>query len=104
MLPTPEEKHKIQEAAISNPELPLGSAEQFLMMLSSISELPARLKLWIFKLDYENLEKVRAQIKVRLGGSFLFDKGFRFVIQSYGQTGMLYSFVGTYLSPEEKLL
>ncbi|XP_042220494.1 FH1/FH2 domain-containing protein 3-like isoform X3 [Homarus americanus] len=57
MLPTPEEKHKIQEAAISNPELPLGSAEQFLMMLSSISELPARLKLWIFKLDYENMEK-----------------------------------------------
>lgn len=59
MLPTAEEKHKIQEAAISNPELPLGSAEQFLMMLASISELPARLSLWIFKLDYENMEKVR---------------------------------------------
>lgn len=59
MLPTPEEKQKIQEAAICNPELPLGSAEQFLMMLSSISELPARLKLWIFKLDYDNMEKVR---------------------------------------------
>ncbi|XP_069960230.1 serine-rich adhesin for platelets-like isoform X4 [Cherax quadricarinatus] len=61
MLPTPEEKHKIQEAAICNPELPLGSAEQFLMMLSSISELPARLKLWIFKLDYENMEKEVAE-------------------------------------------
>lgn len=61
MLPTPEEKHKIQEAAISNPELPLGSAEQFLMMLSSISELPARLKLWLFKLDYENSEKEVAE-------------------------------------------
>ncbi|XP_045599051.2 serine-rich adhesin for platelets isoform X3 [Procambarus clarkii] len=61
MLPTPDEKHKIQEAAISNPELPLGSAEQFLMMLSSISELPARLKLWIFKLDYENMEKEVAE-------------------------------------------
>lgn len=59
MLPTAEEKHKIQEAAISNPELPLGSAEQFLMMLASISELPARLSLWIFKMDYENMEKVR---------------------------------------------
>ncbi|KAK4311085.1 hypothetical protein Pmani_017392 [Petrolisthes manimaculis] len=57
MLPTAEEKHKIQEAAISNPELPLGSAEQFLMMLASISELPARLSLWIFKMDYENMEK-----------------------------------------------
>ncbi|XP_069937240.1 FH1/FH2 domain-containing protein 3-like isoform X4 [Cherax quadricarinatus] len=60
MLPTPEEKHKIQEATICNPYLPLGSAEQFLMMLSSISELPARLKLWIFKLDYENMEKISA--------------------------------------------
>ena len=59
MLPTAEEKEKIQEAAITNPELPLGSAEQFLMMLASISELPARLNLWIFKLDYENTEKVR---------------------------------------------
>nr|XP_053636313.1 FH1/FH2 domain-containing protein 1-like [Cherax quadricarinatus] len=58
MLPTPEERHKIQEATIYNPYLPLGSAEQCLMMLSSISELPARLKLWIFKLDYENMEKV----------------------------------------------
>ncbi|XP_063851245.1 FH1/FH2 domain-containing protein 3-like isoform X1 [Scylla paramamosain] len=57
MLPTAEEKEKIQEAAISNPELPLGSAEQFLMMLASISELPARLNLWLFKLDYENTEK-----------------------------------------------
>ncbi|XP_047477438.1 FH1/FH2 domain-containing protein 3-like isoform X9 [Penaeus chinensis] len=61
MLPTPEEKQKIQEAAICNPELPLGSAEQFLMMLSSISELPARLKLWIFKLDYDNMEKEVAE-------------------------------------------
>ncbi|XP_042868398.1 uncharacterized protein LOC122250818 isoform X2 [Penaeus japonicus] len=61
MLPTPEEKQKIQEAAICNPELPLGSAEQFLMMLSSISELPARLKLWIFKLDYDNIEKEVAE-------------------------------------------
>ncbi|XP_069947850.1 uncharacterized protein [Cherax quadricarinatus] len=57
MLPTPEEKHKIHEATIYNPYLPLGSAEQFLMMLLSISELPARLQLWIFKLDYENMEK-----------------------------------------------
>ena len=59
MIPSPEEKQKIQEAAINNPEVPLGSAEQFLMMLSQISELPARLKLWLFKLDYENMEKVR---------------------------------------------
>lgn len=56
MLPTDEERGKIQEAQVVNPELPLGSAEQFLLTLSSISELAARLKLWAFKLDFENSE------------------------------------------------
>lgn len=56
MLPTDEERGKIQEAQMVNPELPLGSAEQFLLTLSSISELGARLKLWAFKLDFENIE------------------------------------------------
>lgn len=63
MLPTDEEKKMIQEAAVANPDLPLGSAEQFLMMLASISELPARLKLWLFKLDFEVLEKVGFVVK-----------------------------------------
>ncbi|XP_060537505.1 FH1/FH2 domain-containing protein 1 isoform X4 [Pantherophis guttatus] len=57
MVPTEEEKQKIQEAQLANPNLPLGSAEQFLLTLSSITELPARLQLWAFKLDYEALEK-----------------------------------------------
>uniref|UniRef100_A0A0A9WQT4 FH1/FH2 domain-containing protein 3 n=1 Tax=Lygus hesperus TaxID=30085 RepID=A0A0A9WQT4_LYGHE len=61
MLPTEEEISKIQEAQSTNPDLPLGSAEQFLLTLASISELPARLKLWAFKLDYENLEKEIAE-------------------------------------------
>jgi len=59
MLPTEEEKTKILEAQISNPDLPLGSAEQFLLTLCSISELSARLNLWTFKLDYESTESVR---------------------------------------------
>lgn len=58
MLPTKEEKSRIQEAQAAHPDLPLGSAEQFLLTLTSISELPARLKLWAFKLDFENSEKV----------------------------------------------
>jgi hypothetical protein len=58
MLPTDEERAKIQEAQFANPETPLGNAEQFLLTLASISELSARLKLWAFKLDYENSEKV----------------------------------------------
>ncbi|EGV93539.1 FH1/FH2 domain-containing protein 3 [Cricetulus griseus] len=41
MIPTEEEKQKIQEAQLANPDVPLGSAEQFLLTLSSISELSA---------------------------------------------------------------
>lgn len=59
MIPTEEEKQKIQEAQLANPDVPLGSAEQFLLTLSSISELSARLHLWAFKMDYETTEKVR---------------------------------------------
>ncbi|CAH1986015.1 unnamed protein product [Acanthoscelides obtectus] len=61
MLPTEEERTKIQEAQAANPDLPLGSAEQFLLTLASISELPARLKLWAFKLDFENTEREIAE-------------------------------------------
>ncbi|XP_074646852.1 FH1/FH2 domain-containing protein 3-like [Tubulanus polymorphus] len=57
MLPTAEETNKIVEAQKFSPETPLGSAEQFLLTLSSISELSARLHLWAFKLDYEVLEQ-----------------------------------------------
>uniref|UniRef100_A0A8C7ZNF3 Formin homology 2 domain containing 3b n=1 Tax=Oryzias sinensis TaxID=183150 RepID=A0A8C7ZNF3_9TELE len=59
MIPTEEEKQKIQEAQLVNPDIPLGSAEQFLLTLSSITELSARLQLWAFKMDYELMEKVR---------------------------------------------
>jgi len=59
MIPTEEEKGKILEAQMANPDIPLGQAEQFLLTLSSISELQARLSLWLFKLDYEVIEGVR---------------------------------------------
>lgn len=58
MTPTEEEKQKIQEAQLANPDVPLGTAEQFLLTLSSISGLTARLQLWAFKFNYETLEKV----------------------------------------------
>uniref|UniRef100_A0A8C5FNZ2 Formin homology 2 domain containing 3a n=1 Tax=Gadus morhua TaxID=8049 RepID=A0A8C5FNZ2_GADMO len=61
MIPTEEEKQRIQEAQLANPDVPLGSAEQFLLSLSSISELSARLQLWAFKLDYEATEKEVAE-------------------------------------------
>ncbi|XP_064409399.1 FH1/FH2 domain-containing protein 3 isoform X3 [Latimeria chalumnae] len=61
MIPTEEEKQRIQEAQLANPDIPLGSAEQFLLTLSSISELSARLQLWAFKMDYELMEKEVAE-------------------------------------------
>ncbi|XP_071225149.1 FH1/FH2 domain-containing protein 3-like isoform X3 [Salvelinus alpinus] len=61
MIPSEEEKQKIQEAQLANPDIPLGSAEQFLLTLSSISELSARLQLWAFKMDYEATEKEVAE-------------------------------------------
>lgn len=58
MTPTEEEKQRIQEAQLANPDVPLGTAEQFLFSLASISALTPRLQLWAFKLNYEALEKV----------------------------------------------
>ncbi|KAM8894250.1 FH1/FH2 domain-containing protein 1 isoform 2-T2 [Spinachia spinachia] len=61
MTPTEEEKQKIQDAQLANPEVPLGTAEQFLLSLASISALAPRLQLWAFKLNYEALEKEIAE-------------------------------------------
>ncbi|XP_058485083.1 FH1/FH2 domain-containing protein 1 isoform X3 [Solea solea] len=61
MTPTDEEKQKIQEAQLANPDVPLGPAEQFLLSLASISALTPRLQLWAFKLNYETLEKEIAE-------------------------------------------
>ncbi|XP_039183098.1 FH1/FH2 domain-containing protein 3 isoform X4 [Crotalus tigris] len=61
MIPTEEEKQKIQEAQLANPDIPLGTAEQFLLTLSSITELTPRLQLWAFKMDYELVEKEIAE-------------------------------------------
>ena len=57
MIPTEDEVNLIQDAMQSS-TAPLGSAEKFLLTLSSISELEARLSLWSFKVDYDTLEKV----------------------------------------------
>lgn len=61
LQPTAEEKTKIQEAHMSNPDVPLGNAEQFLLTMSSINELAPRLHLWSFKLDYDQLEREVAE-------------------------------------------
>ncbi|CAF3896572.1 unnamed protein product [Rotaria magnacalcarata] len=56
MLPTEEEKNRIIEAQMASTDIPLGNAEQFLLTLASVVELEARLKLWLFKLDFDNIE------------------------------------------------
>ena len=61
MLPTEEEKTKIQEAQMQLPDLPLAHAEQFLLTLATINELTPRLHLWAFKLDYDANEKEAAE-------------------------------------------
>ncbi|KXJ05060.1 FH1/FH2 domain-containing protein 3, partial [Exaiptasia diaphana] len=61
LQPTPDEKTQIQEAQLANPDIPLGTAEQFLLTMASISELTPRLHLWLFKLDYDLLEKEVAE-------------------------------------------
>ena len=58
MMPSEEEKTQILEAQMSNPDVPLGSAENFLLTLGSISDLEERLKLWVFTLEYDTNEAV----------------------------------------------
>jgi len=57
MTPTEEEISRIQEAQETQPDLPLGTAEQFLLTLASISALESRLRLWLFKLEFESAEQ-----------------------------------------------
>ena len=41
----------------NSPGIPLGNADQFFLMLHSISSLECRLKLWAFTLDFELMEE-----------------------------------------------
>ncbi|VDM30728.1 unnamed protein product [Hydatigera taeniaeformis] len=56
MLPTDEEREKIMAAKREHSDIQLGKAEEFLLTLSEVSHLKARLELWLFKLDYETME------------------------------------------------
>ncbi|ESN96196.1 hypothetical protein HELRODRAFT_67893, partial [Helobdella robusta] len=57
MIPTEEEIQKITELRKANNDANSNrTAETFLETMGSISELQSRLKLWVFKLDYDALE------------------------------------------------
>jgi len=64
MVPTDDERTKLQEAQVQFPDTPFAHAESFMVTLSSISELSARLNLWMFKVDYDNLEKASSFVCV----------------------------------------
>ena len=57
LIPTDAEIAEIKEEQRANPSIPLGSAEEFLMMLSSIGGLKAILDVWFFKLDFGEREQ-----------------------------------------------
>ncbi|XP_053401298.1 FH1/FH2 domain-containing protein 3-like isoform X5 [Mercenaria mercenaria] len=85
MIPSDEEKTKILEAQLANPDIPLGTAEQFLLTLSSISELQARLNVWLFKLDYETIESEVAEplMDLKKGTDELYDnKTFKYILSA----------------------
>ncbi|CAB1350477.1 unnamed protein product, partial [Coregonus sp. 'balchen'] len=104
MIPSEEEKQKIQEAQQANPDVPLGSAEQFLLTLSSISELSARLQLWAFKMDYEAIERAKGfelsylekvpEVKDTVHKQSLLHHACSIVVDNYPQSTDLYSEIG----------
>ena len=57
LLPTKEEVKMIREQQELYPSLPLGDAEQLLLLLNSIPSIEARLKLWAFKSDFQTMER-----------------------------------------------
>jgi len=57
MMPSLEEVERIREAQAEQPDTPLGPAEQFMLSLSEIDCLLERLRLWLFMLDYQNVEQ-----------------------------------------------
>lgn len=61
MVPTEDEKNKIQEAQKEHPDVPLGTAEQFFVILASVTDLTERLKLWLFKMDFDAIENEIAE-------------------------------------------
>ncbi|XP_046842773.1 FH1/FH2 domain-containing protein 1-like isoform X2 [Xenia sp. Carnegie-2017] len=61
LRPTSDEKSRIEEERLAYPDIPLASAEQFLLTISSVNELYSRLKLWQFSLEYESIEREVAE-------------------------------------------
>ena len=61
LMPTDDERTQITEARASQPDVPLGPAEEFLYTLTTIPELKARLSLWRFNFQFQQAEEVWEQ-------------------------------------------
>ena len=57
LLPSKEEVVMIKEHQSLQPSLPLGEAEQLLLLLHSVPHIEAKLKLWAFKSDFKSMER-----------------------------------------------
>lgn len=58
LMPTDDEKAQIMDARVSQPDTPMGPAEEFLYALCTIPELKARLSLWRFNFHFQQMEEV----------------------------------------------
>jgi len=65
-MPTEDETQAIVQARKSEPDIPLGAAEEFLYIMSSVPQLESRLKLWKFNYSFKVFEEVR-QTYILLG-------------------------------------
>ena len=67
LMPTDDERTQITEARASQPDVPLGPAEEFLYTLTTIPELKARLSLWRFNFQFQQSEEVWGMGNGRMG-------------------------------------
>ena len=58
-MPTEDEIQSIIEARKNDPDLPLGTAEEFLYTLSNVPQLESRLRLWKFNYSFRAFEEVK---------------------------------------------
>ena len=57
-MPTEDEIQSIIEARKNDPDIPLGTAEEFLYTLSNVPQLESRLRLWKFNYSFRAFEEV----------------------------------------------
>ena len=61
-MPTEDEVQSIIEARKNDPDIPLGTAEEFLYTLSNVPQLESRLRLWKFNYSFRAFEEVKIHL------------------------------------------